>query len=56
MYVCVIRCIRVKVKVKILERNLKKGFLITFVFVADSKVKMNTIGSIFGLSFHFNNP
>ena len=46
----------IKVKVKILERNFKEVFFVTFGFFADSKAKINSIRSIFSISYSFINP
>ena len=54
-YIYIIRHLRVKVQVKILERNLKQGSFITSWFIVHSKTKMISIGSIFTSKFSFIN-
>ena len=54
-YIYVIRRLRVKVQIKILDRNSKQGSSITFWFVFNSKAKIISIWSISSVRFNFIN-
>ena len=52
-YIYVIRRLRVKVKVKILQKNWKKGSFMTFWLFVRSRIKTISLGSVFSIRFNF---
>ena len=55
MHISVISQLRVRVQVKILQRNSKLGSFMKFWFAVTSKFKMISVGSIFSGNFNFIN-